>query len=306
MVFRSDPGIQAGQIAELPNGMRLHYASYGDPQAPLVVLLHGFPQFWYAWHDLMPALADNYFVVAPDMRGYNLSDKPDDVTQYQIPFLVSDVAQLIAHFGHAHANVIAHDWGGIVTWALAHSRPDLVRAAMIINAPHPVPFARLLASHSGQQQASRYINKLRSPDSEQWLLADNCAGFARAFTAPGYDAWFTDAVAGQYRAAWMQPGAATGMVNYYRAWAMYPPQGRDAGAAALELDPAQHHVTVPVRLFWAMNDAALLPENLDGLESLVDDIVVTRIDGATHWVVHEQPALIEAHSKQFLQEFKIG
>lgn len=303
MAFRSDPSILAGQSAELPNGIRLHFASCGDPSAPLVLLLHGYPEFWFAWHRLMPALAENHFVVAPDMRGYNLSDKPGEVADYQVPFLVSDVAQLIQYFGHQNACVIAHDWGGIVTWALAHSRPDLLKAAMIINAPHPVPFARLLANDAGQQEASRYINKLRAPDSEQWLLGKNCAGFARAFHAPGRDAWFDEAMAAQYRTAWTQPGAATAMVNYYRAWPMYPPQGRDAGAAGLELDPTDHDVKVPIRLLWAMQDAALPPQNLDGLESLVDDLVVERIDNATHWVVHEQPVLIEQRARSFLEEF---
>jgi pimeloyl-ACP methyl ester carboxylesterase len=305
MAFRSDPSIRAGQVAQLPNGMRLHFASAGDPSAPLVILLHGYPEFWYAWRRLMPALAGTHFVVAPDMRGYNLSDKPDDVSDYQMPFLVSDIAQLIQYFDHRKASVIAHDWGGIVTWALAHSRPDLLNAAMIINAPHPVPFSRLLANNAKQQQASRYINKLRAPGSEQWLLSENCAGFARAFHAPGRDEWFDDSIAAQYRSAWTQPGAATGMVNYYRAWPLYPPQGRDTGAAGLALEPADHHVSVPIRLFWAMQDAALPPENLDGLEDLIDDLVVERIEDATHWVVHEQPVLIEQRARSFLQEFTV-
>jgi pimeloyl-ACP methyl ester carboxylesterase len=266
-------------------------------------MLHGFPECWFAWERFMPRLATDCHVVAPDLRGYNLSDKPGQRDDYQMFFLVRDVLGLIDALGHDEAMIVGHDWGGMVTWASCIADPDRFRAALILNAPHPVAFARALASDVDQQTASRYMNLLRTPGTESELLANNCAGFSRFFRAPAYEAWFTPDVASRYRAAWQQPGAATAMLNYYRASPVYPPQGRDAGAAALELDPAAHFVRVPVRVGWGMRDSALLPALLDPLSDWVEDLSIERFPTATHWLHHEQPDRVAGMMTQFVNEF---
>lgn len=305
-MFRSTPGISAGQFAELASGMRLHYASCGDASKPLLLMLHGFPECWLTWESFMPGFEQTHHVVAPDMRGYNLSDKPAETSDYHITRLVRDVVELIDALGHRKALVIGHDWGGVVAWAACIAHPDRFHAAMILNAPHPVGFARALATDPAQQEASRYMNFLRSDGAEDKLLADNCAGLAKFFRAPGSDQWFTEERAAQYRAAWQQPGAVRAMLSYYRASPMYPPQGRDAGAAALELNPEDFRVTIPVRVGWGMDDSALLPVLLDGLGDSVPDLRIERIDGATHWVQHEQPGVVAGMMRRLVGEFPTG
>jgi pimeloyl-ACP methyl ester carboxylesterase len=305
-MFRSDPGIVSGQRIELSSGVGLHYASSGDPNAPLLLMLHGFPECWFAWEAFMPVFSAQCHVVAPDLRGYNLSDKPPQSADYQMFFLVRDVLELIEALGHTDAMIIGHDWGGMITWAACIADPQRFRGAMILNAPHPVAFARALAGNPEQQAASRYMNHLRAPGAETALLADECAGFARFFRAPGYETWFTPESAARYRAAWQRPGVAQAMLNYYRASPVYPPQGRDAGAAALELDPAAHHVRVPVRIGWGMDDSALLPALLDPLADWVDDLTIERFPRATHWVHHEQPDAVTSLMSRFVDEFSTG
>lgn len=302
-MFRFSPLVRSGGFAELSSGLRLHYASSGDPTAPLLLFLHGFPEFWFAWHDFMPQFADDFHVVAPDLRGYNLSDKPAGTDQYQMRLLVADVLDLIASLGHEQARVVAHDWGGMLAWSAIIAQPEKFRAAMIMNAPHPIPFARDLARDPAQQTASRYMNKLRQAHVEQELLANYCEGFERFFQSPGYERWYTQAVATQYRTAWQQPGAASSMVNYYRASPIFPPQGRDAGAAALALDPDQYRVNVPVRILWGMRDPALLSPLLNGLDELVSDLAIERVEQATHWLHHEHPELVAARINDFIEEF---
>ncbi|MGB7184380.1 MAG: alpha/beta hydrolase [Burkholderiaceae bacterium] len=302
-MFRSSPLLQAGQVAHLDSGLRLHYASCGNPRAPLILFVHGFPEFWYAWREFMPALASDFHVVAPDLRGYNLSDKPTDVDQYQMLFLVADLIQLMDSLGHEQARIVAHDWGGMIAWAAAIAMPRRFRAAMIMNAPHPVIFARALAANPEQQSASRYMNRLRAPGFERELIANQCAGFERFFCAPGFERWFTPAVAAEYRSAWQQPGAARAALNYYRASPVYPPQGRDAGAAALSLDPARHQLKIPIRMLWGMRDSALRPGLLAGLEQFVPDLEIQCIENATHWLHHEQTGLVASKIQDFANEF---
>ena len=274
--------------------IRLHYAQAGSAGAPLLLMLHGFPEAWHAWRDLMPAFEDDFHVVAPDQRGYNRSSRPAQVSAYRAPELIGDLDALIVATGHQTAVVVAHDWGGAIAWGLALRHPERISRLVILNAPHPVPFARALVQDPAQRQASEYMNRLRAPGSEARLAENDFQRLDRMLTGFGPAEWFDDATRHRYHEAWRQPGALTGMVNWYRATPMHPPTPTDPGAARLVLDPNDFRIRVPTRVIWGMDDTALLPVLLDGLETMGDDLRVTRIDGVSHWLIHEAPARIGA------------
>jgi len=165
--------IQDGQYASLPNGIRLHYASAGQRGKPLLIFLHGFPEFWFAWHAQLQAFGDRYFAVAPDLRGFNLSDMPHEVSDYRPKLITQDIEQLIAHLGYQRCVMVAHDWGGAIAWNIAISHPALLERLIFINATHPYAFAKGLANDPEQQRASAYMNWLRASGSEQALAKDN-------------------------------------------------------------------------------------------------------------------------------------
>ncbi len=294
--------VQEGQYATLPNGIRLHYASAGEHGRPLLLFLHGFPEFWFAWHAQLQAFGETHFAVAPDLRGFNLSDMPGDVAAYRPKLITQDIEQLIAHLGYQRCVVAAHDWGGAIAWNLAISRPALLERLIIINATHPYAFARALATDPAQQAASTYMNWLRASGSEQALAKDDFRVMEQLMLGMGRpsDHWFDAATRERYHASWAR--GLHGGVNYYRATPLYPPTENDPGAAKLSLDPADFHCRVPVRVIWGLQDKALLPRLLDDLPALVDDLQIERLPEATHWVVHEQPQRINQLIARFLSE----
>jgi len=293
--------IKDGQYATLPNGTRLHYASAGEAGRPLLLFLHGFPEFWFAWNEQLAEFGQDYFAVAPDLRGFNLSDMPSDVAAYKPRLIMQDITQLIAYLGYADCIMVAHDWGGAVAWNIAITHPEFISKLIIINATHPYPFAMALVNDPGQQAASAYMNWLRNPGSEQALAKDNFRVMEQFMLGMGEQPeWFDDAIRERYHACWAR--GLTGGVNYYRASPLHPPTPEDAGADRLSLDPANFHVRVPVRVIWGEKDKALLPSLLDGLDDLVDDLNIERLPNASHWVVHEYPATINEYLHRFLSE----
>jgi pimeloyl-ACP methyl ester carboxylesterase len=296
----SDPGV-GHRYADLPNRIRLHYACSGA--GPLILFVHGFPEFWYAWKDQLAEFGRDHLAVAPDMRGYNLSSKPEAVKAYRAKHLVEDLRLLIDRLGAKPSVLVAHDWGGAVAWNFAAQHPDYLRRLVIINAPHPVLFARELRSNPAQQKASAYMNLFRSEKAERVLAENNYSRLSRMTL----DSWAsnggaaTDADRQAYLAAWSQPRALTGGLNYYRASPLHPPEVDDARrAAALELDAAQFYVRVPTLVIWGERDEALLLGTLNGLETLVEDLQVRRVPDATHWIVHERPGLVNALIRDFV------
>jgi pimeloyl-ACP methyl ester carboxylesterase len=265
------------------NGIRMHYLRAGS--GPLLLFLHGFPQCAFAWEQQMAAFAGDYTVVAPDLRGYNLSDKPAALKDYRPAVLIEDLRQLLAHLGFERCHLVAHDWGGALAWNLAAASPQLIDKLVIINAPHPLLFARELRDNPAQQRASEYMLLLRSDKAERVLSED---GYRRLLSLFGD--WDADAETLQrYRDAWAQPGALTGMLNYYRASPLHAPTATEPGVAALQLDPALFMVRVPTLVIWGERDTALLPGVLEGLEAYVPELRIERISAGSHWVVHEQP-----------------
>jgi pimeloyl-ACP methyl ester carboxylesterase len=268
------------------DGVRLHCAAAGD--GPLMVFVHGFPEFWYAWRKLLVEFSSDHLAVAYDQRGYNLSGKPDGVENYRTGHLVADLAAVIREFGHRRAVVVGHDWGGVVAWAFAIAHPEMVEKLIIGNAPHPGVFARLLASDTDQQRASGYIAKYRERGAERYLSGDDFKVFRETVTAPGLAAgYFDEDDAAAYLSAWRQPGALTAMLNFYRAMQLAPPNKAGSPAEIPKLDPASLSVAAPTLVIWGLKDRFLLPQNLDGLEAFVPDLTVHPIAEATHWVFHE-------------------
>jgi epoxide hydrolase 4 len=292
--------ITTGQYADVRPGVRLHYASTGEPGQPLLLCLHGFPEFWRAWQPVLPRFADRFHAVAPDLRGFNLSSRPAEPSAYKVRELLEDVDGLVAALGHDRFDLVGHDWGGALAWIYAIARPQRVRRLVTLNSPHPVPFARLLADDPAQQAASRYMNWLRRPGSEGPLAENDFARLDSFFLAMGGAAWYHGETRAAYHEAWSQPGALTGGVNYYRASPLYPPTETDPGARRLKLDPKDFVVRVPTLVIWGEQDHALLPGLLDGLDEVVADLRVVRLPEASHWLIHEQPERIAALIRDFL------
>ena len=278
------------------NGIRLHYRSAGS--GSLVLFLHGFPDFWFCWRRQLAHFGEDHLAVAPDMRGFNLSDHPAEAAQYRAKILVEDIRQLAATFGEEKFVLVAHDWGGAVAWAFALAHPELLSHLVIINSPHPYTFWRELARNPAQQQASDYMLLLRDPKAER-VLAEN--GFERLLKMRFGDGGAPDdAVRRAYLAAWAQPGALTGSLNYYRSSPLYPPSDADAGAAKLKLEPRDFLVRVPTLILWGEQDMALLPGILEGIEDLVEDLEVARVPDAAHWLMEEKPDRVNAEIRRFI------
>jgi pimeloyl-ACP methyl ester carboxylesterase len=262
------------------NGIRLHYVEAGS--GPLVVLLHGFPEFWYSWRHQIPALAAaGYHVVAPDMRGYNRSEKPPGVTSYRIEPLTDDVIALIRHVGAERATVVGHDWGGVVAWNVPVRAPEMVERLIVLNAPHPAAFARALRG-SSQLLRSWYVYAFQLPALPELLLsAFNFAMLGRLLRVdPVHRGAFTADDIRRYKRALGRPGALTAAINYYRAAVRRNP-------AALLRDPGR--IDAPALLIWGEQDRALGLQLTEGLERWAPNIRVERIPDASHWVQNDTP-----------------
>jgi pimeloyl-ACP methyl ester carboxylesterase len=277
------------------NGVRLHYVRSGS--GPLILFLHGFPEFWYAWKNQLAKFGKDHLAVAPDMRGYNLSSKPAELDQYQMKLLVEDIRALAEHLGSKKFILVAHDWGGVVAWAFAMAHPECLEKLIIVNAPHAGVFARELRDNPAQQKASEYMLFFRGDQAEARLSADNCAALVKAVMGEGLKTGaFTEEDKQAYIEAWSQPGALTGGLNYYRA--MKAGESRENRMA---INPERLMVKVPTLVIWGEKDTALLTGNLDGLDQFVPDLTIRRVPEGTHWVVHERPAEVNAFIREFLR-----
>ncbi len=283
------------------NDIRLHYVTAG--KGKLLMFAHGFPEFWYEWKDQLAEFEDEYQVVAPDMRGYNLSSKPADVEQYRVEYLIEDLRLLAEHLGHKRFILIGHDWGGAVAWAFALRHPDYLEKLIIINAPHPGVFNRELHENPAQQRSSQYMLMFRGSQAEQTLSANNYASLVDSILGRGLkEGYFTAEDRNAYLEAWSQPGALTGGLNYYRAAQVGPPSDQGAQANGnFGTDTAVQTVAVPTLVIWGEQDQALLTGNLEGLDEFVPELTVKRIPDGSHWVVHEKPDMVNAYIRDFIE-----
>ncbi len=283
------------------NNIKLHYVKAGPEEGDLIIFLHGFPQFWYMWRDQLLDFSKDYLAVAPDMRGYNLSSKPKEIEQYQTHYMVEDLRALVEdHFGRKSFILVGHDWGGVVAYPFANRHPNLVEKLIIINAPHPNVFAKLLAKNKDQQKSSQYVLIFRSNRAEETLSANNYSNLLNIIKTKNMV--FTDDDATMYINAWSQPEALTGGLNYYRAASMAPPaQGEKINQLMSEETFVKETIiNVPTLVIWAEKDTALTVHNLEGLDDYIPNLTIKRISNGSHWVINEQPDKINALIRDFI------
>ncbi|HEY9878987.1 MAG TPA: alpha/beta hydrolase [Leptolyngbyaceae cyanobacterium] len=270
------------------NGIRLHYVTQGN--GPLMLFLHGFPEFWYSWRHQIPEFAKDYTVVALDLRGYNDSDKPEGVDAYRMSELVKDVAGVIRGLGFDRCVLVGHDWGGAIAWTFAYEYPELLESLVTLNIPHP---ARFRAGLQMPQQwlKSSYIAFFQLPlIPELTIQAGDYALLEQAFRGMAIrKEAFTDADITAYKDAAAKRGALTAMLNYYRALPGSPLF--QASWPVLE---------VPTLMIWGEEDTALSKDLSVGTEEYVRDFHLRYIPHCSHWVHHEQPDLVNLYIREFL------
>ncbi|HET9510634.1 MAG TPA: alpha/beta hydrolase [Sphingomonas sp.] len=282
------------QHVPLPTGVTLAVAVAGDPAKPPVILLHGFPESHRTWRDIIPDLARDHFVLAPDQRGFAGSSKPEGVENYAPDKVVGDLIALADHFGISRFTLVGHDWGGAIAWMAALQRPGRLARLVIVNAPHPLVFQRSLFDDADQRAASQYITAFRNPGIEAYVESIGIEGFFDKSFAPHVDMTkVSDAERQRYIADWSQPGALTAMLNWYRASAIVVPAPGEMSERPAFLDAPFPPVTQPTLVIWGLRDTALRPVQLDGLDALVPDLTVTKVD-AGHFVPWENPAAVIA------------
>ena len=261
------------------NGVKIHYASLG--KGPLVVMIHGFPDFWYSWRDQMEALSANYQVVAIDQRGYNLSDKPKGVENYDMMLLVGDVAAVIKHLGRDKAVIVGHDWGGIVAWTLAMAKPELVEKLVILNLPHPKGLRRELATNAQQQKNSQYARNFQKEDAHKML------------TAQGLSGWVKDPEAKKKYIEAFNRSDFEAMLNYYKR--NYPREPYTDDASPMP------KVKAPVLMIHGLNDQALLAGALNNTWEWLDkDLTLVTIPGAGHFVQQDASDMVTRTIRMWL------
>lgn len=271
--------------------LRLHVETAGPPDGPLVVLLHGFPEFWYGWRGQISALARSGFcVVAPDQRGYNLSDKPRGMEHYRLDALAGDVLGILDHYGREKACIVGHDWGAAVAWHTAIHHPERVERLAILNVPHPGAMAWAVR-RTRQILRSWYILFFQIPGLPEALLrANRFAGMRRMLLASSRPGTFSREDLRRYREAWAQPGALTAMLNWYRA-ALRSGDGYRETA----------RVRVPTLILWGERDIALIPELAQASLDFCDDGRLVRFPEVSHWVQHEAAERVAARLVGFLR-----
>ncbi|MFZ4478358.1 MAG: alpha/beta fold hydrolase [Rhodoferax sp.] len=295
----------------LPHGITLSCRAAGARGRPVLLFLHGFPEAAFVWDFMLDYFSrpeqGGYRCVAPNLRGFERSSAPPEVNAYRPKHLVQDIVALIAAETQTQngqvAGLVAHDWGGAVAWNLANQMPQLARQLVIINSPHPGTFVRELKTSPAQQAASAYMNFLIRPDAEQLLAQDDYRRLWE-FLTDGKDgsvapAWLTEEVRAKYREVW--DAGLRGGCNLYRASPLRPPRAQDPAAAALELPRSTLTVKLPTLVIWALDDIALPPALIEGLDDYVDDLTLHTVPGATHWIVHEQPERVTGLIASFLR-----
>ena len=285
-------GIEIEHRDIVTNGVRLHCAIAGPVDGGLVIALHGFPEFWRGMTGVIVSLARaGYRVVAPDQRGYNLSEKPEGIDAYNVDEMALDVVGIIDAMGRESAHVVGHDWGAAVAWWLALTRPERVRRLVVINVPHPSVFAREVRGNKKQMRKSWYIFAIQVPAVPERVAFGRRTRqrFSRAIAGTANPGSFTPDYLAQLREAWAQPGAAQGMLNWYRASVRRRP-GR----------LTDKRVHVPTLIIWGRKDVALSDTMVQPSADLCDDVRVEWFDDATHWVLHDEPERTSALILDFL------
>jgi len=273
------------------NGIKMHVVQAGPKSGTPVVLLHGFPEFWYGWRKQIPALMNaGCRVIVPDQRGYNLSDKPQGVESYGVSTLVDDVLGLIKALDYEKVNLVGHDWGGAVAWALAMSHPERLHKLAILNVPHPAVMQRFLQRDFEQMRRSWYGGFFQIPWlPEKVLSANGFREMVRGMRNSAKKNIFTAEDFEKYKEAWSQPGALTSMLNWYRAGFRHPPEM-----------PEDQRVKVRTLMMWGMKDFALTHRMARPSMDYCDEGNLILFPESTHWVQHDSAAEVNHYLVDFL------
>jgi pimeloyl-ACP methyl ester carboxylesterase len=280
--------------------IRMHYVTQG--KGKLLLLLHGFPDFWYVWRFQIPELAKHFRVVAPDLRGYNETDKPEGVDKYNLNILAGDVMKLIHALGEKRAIIIGHDWGGTVAWSFAAFSPEATERLAILNAPHPNAYTTKTKSSLRQLQKSWYVFFFQTPNIPEKVLSRNNFFFLKEMlrSSSVKKDVFTDEELEVYAEAWSKPGAMRGSINYYRA---------NMNPAIIFSDKTITFPKIksPTLVIWGEQDAALLKDLTAGMDEFVDaPYSIKYIPNCGHWVQLEEPALVNEYILGFLKDLIIN
>ena len=273
------------------NGLKLHVAQMGPKSGIPVVLLHGFPEFWYGWRKQIPALVEaGCRVIVPDQRGYNLSDKPKGIKDYRVDELVKDIISLIDALEYEKVNLVGHDWGAVVAWMLANQHPERLHRLSIMNVPHPAVMRRFLTRDIEQIRRSWYVFLFQLPWlPEMGMRRNDWRGAVSALRGSGKIHTFTNQDIEKYKEAWSQPGAMTSMINWYRAAMRFQPKMIN-----------DSRIKVPTLMMWGMKDFALSHRMARPSMDYVDEGNLILFPDATHWVQHDAAEEVNHYLVDFI------
>lgn len=288
------------------NALEFDSLRTGADTAPLVLFLHGFPEYAGAWADLLPSFADHYLAVAPNQRGYDTSSKPAGIANYRVQLLARDMLALAATLSpNRKFHLVAHDWGASVAYMMAFMAAPRIASLTVLNGVHPVLFQRALIDNAEQRAASQYMRFLRRDDSAA-LLSDNNFTRLFEFLTRGFGGgnWLTDEKRRGYLEAWSRPGAMEAMVAWYKATPLVvaKPGETVTENPLAQINPAMVRVTMPHQVIWGMQDKALLPASRAGLADFCSDLTVHELPAADHWIIHQQPDAVRTLIRDFIDQ----
>ena len=278
------------------NNIKLHVLTDGPENGKSVILLHGFPEFHYGWRKQIPALVEaGFHVIAPDQRGYNLSDKPNGIFSYDVDILAKDIIGLLDHFGIEKTYLAGHDWGAVVAWTIALKYPERLKKLAILNVPHLDVMTRFILEDTEQRKKSWYVFFFQIPFFVEWTLRrDNFRNLTRMLVGSGRKSTFSADDLTQYKKAWAQPGALTGVVNWYRA--IFRPSLKYGFQSKKIL---ARRVKVPTLMLWGKKDVALSHEMVEPSIELCEQGEAVLFEKATHWVQHDEADEVNKKLIQF-------
>ena len=294
--------------------VNIHYVEAGSGSVTnlprqTIVFLHGFPEYWGTWHAQLDYFADHYRVIAPDLPGYNLSDKPEDPSFYQVPKLIKFIAKFIQGVAPQEKIIlVAHDWGGVIAWPIAAFFPQLIDKLVILNAAHPSIFTREMINNAQQRQKSEYIHELIASNGVE-KLSDNNYQYLKDTVFVGMrEGTLSETQCKAYEDVWAQSGAINGMLQYYRSMPQLAPlekvsvAGNGPVVAATQMKIPNIRITCPTLLLWGEQDQAFVKENTNGVEKYVPDLRIKRFPDASHWLQHELPNEVNLEIENFLRD----
>lgn len=298
----------------LIEGVNIHYVQAGQEHSnlkPTIFFLHGFPECWETWKAQINFFSSSYRVIAPDLPGYNLSDKPESLTFFTVPNLVNFFAKFIETIApNERVYLVAHDWGGAIAWPLTAFFPNIIEKLVILNAAHPSAFTREMINNPEQRKKSNYIHELIAEDAIDKLLANECEYLFDKVLSTMQNTILTEQKKADYLQLWRQSGSLNGMLQYYRAMPQLAPLevtdselNDDISGPVVdiaEMSIPNIKINVPTLILWGEQDQAFVQENLLGLESYIPDCNIKRFPQASHWLQHEFPNEVNHEISMFL------